>query len=185
MPKHPVLAVPVEIIEQKIYLIRGQKVMLDSDLAKLYGVAPKRLNEQVKRNRGRFPVDFMFQLTKEETKALRSQIATLKGGRGEHGKYSPYVFTEHGVSMLSAVLNSERAVQMSILIVRAFVKLREILATHKDLAARMEKLEEAQKRHASVINILAQEIAGLKRLPAESKKQRIGFTVQEDEKEKN
>ena len=167
----------------KIYLIRGQKVMLDHDLARLYGVVAKRLNEQVKRNIARFPHDFMFQLTKEEADSLRSQFATSKTGRGGR-RYSPYAFTEHGVSMLSAVLNSDRAVQMSILIVRAFVKLREILATHKDLAARMEKLEEAQKRHASVINILAGEIAGLKRLPAESKNQRIGFTAQEDDQEK-
>jgi len=184
MPKHPVATVPVEIIEQKIYLIRGQKVMLDADLAGLYAVETKVFNQAVRRNLDRFPDDFMFQLTKEEADSLRSQIVTSKTSRGGR-RYLPYAFTEHGVSMLSAVLNSERAVQMSILIIRAFVKLREILATHKDLAARMEKLEEAQKRHASVINILAQEIAGLKRLPAESKKQRIGFTVQEDEKEKN
>lgn len=181
MPKQPKSIVPTEIIEQKIYLIRGHKVMVDSDLAKLYGVTPKRLNEQVKRNRGRFPGDFMFQLTAQEVASMRSQIATASR---RNIRYLPYVFTEHGVSMLSAVLNSDRAVQMSILIVRAFVKLREILATHKDLAARMEKLEDNQKNHHSVINILAEEIDKLKRPPAEPKKPTIGFTVQEDDQEK-
>ncbi len=102
--------VPVEIIEKKILLIRGEKVMLDSDLAELYEVPVKVLNQAVKRNSGRFPEDFMFQLTKKEDESLRSQFVTLKKGRGEHRKYLPYVFTEQGVAMLSSVLNSERAV---------------------------------------------------------------------------
>ena len=120
--------------------------MLDSDLAELYGVPTGRLNEQVKRNIKRFPEHFMLQLTQDEYDALRSQIAILKtGGRGRHRKYLPRVFTEQGVAMLSSVLQSERAVQMNILIVRAFVKLREMLATHKDLAERMEKIEAAQE----------------------------------------
>src|SRR5437867_4317305 len=127
MPKHPVATVPVEIIEQKIYLIRGQKVMFDADLAALYAVETKVFNQAVRRNLDRFPDDFMFQLTKEEADSLRSQIVTSKTSRGGR-RYLPYAFTEHGVSMLSAVLNSDRAVQMSILIIRAFVKLREILA---------------------------------------------------------
>src|SRR5207249_10373362 len=130
------------------YLIRGHKVMRDADLAELYRVETKVFNQAVRRNLKRFPQDFMFRLSKEESSFLRSQIVTLEKGRGRYSKYPPLAFTEHGVSMLSAVLNSDRAVQMSILIVRAFVKLREILATHKDLAARMEKLEEAQQRHA-------------------------------------
>ena len=134
------VSVPIEKITGKIYLIRGQKVMLDSDLAELYEVPTRRLNEQVRRNITRFPPDFMFQLTREETETLRSQIATSKKGRGGK-RYAPLVFTEQGVAMLSSVLNSERAVQVNIAIVRAFVKLREILATHKHLARKLKALE--------------------------------------------
>src|SRR4030042_5765407 len=119
--------VPVEMIEKKIYLIRGHKVMLDSDLAELYGVATKVLLQAVKRNLNRFPEDCMFILKYQDVVALRSQIVTLKKGRGEHRKYLPYVFTEQGVAMLSSVLNSERAVQANLAIMRAFVKLREML----------------------------------------------------------
>src|SRR3990170_5889438 len=133
--------VPIELIEKKILLIRGHKVMLDSDLAVLYGVTTKRLNEQMRRNLRRFPSDFMFQLTAEEVESLRSQFATLKTGRGRHRKYLPYIFTEQGVAMLSSVLNSERAIEVNILIMRAFVKLREMLATHKDLAKKLEDME--------------------------------------------
>jgi phage regulator Rha-like protein len=171
----------VELIERRIYLIRNQKVMLDVDLADLYQVPTKRLNEAVKRNQDRFPEDFMFQLTKEEAESLRSQfvisnlrsqIATSSyGGR----RYLPYAFTEHGVAMLSSVLNSARAVQMNILIIRAFIKLRDLLATHKDLAARMEKLEATQKKHGSVITILAEEIDHLKKPAPLPPKRRIGF----------
>ncbi|MCI0642166.1 MAG: ORF6N domain-containing protein [Gemmataceae bacterium] len=110
--------IPVERIEKAILLIRGHKVLLDHDLAKLYGVSTKRLNEQVRRNRGRFPEDFMFQLTAHEAEALRSQIATLKKGRGQHRKFAPYAFTEQGVAMLSSVLNSERAIEVNIAIMR-------------------------------------------------------------------
>ncbi len=117
MPK--VELIPSERIEKAILLIRGQKVMLDSDLAELYGVATKRLNEQVRRNRARFPKDFMFQLTGKEAESLRSQNATLKKGRGRHRKYAPYAFTEQGVAMLSSVLNSERAIEVNIAIMRA------------------------------------------------------------------
>jgi ABC-type multidrug transport system ATPase subunit len=133
--------IPVETIADKIFLIRGQKVMLDRDLAELYGVSPKRLNEQVKRNRERFPEDFMFQLTWDEGAsllALRSQNATLK--RGQHLKYAPYAFTEHGAFMAANVLNSPVAVCASIQVVRAFVRLRELLTTHKDLARKFEDL---------------------------------------------
>jgi len=115
----------------------------------------------------------MFQLTAEEAESLTSQIAMSKGGRGGR-RTQPYAFTEHGVAMLSSVLNSDRAVQMNILIIRAFVKMRELLSSHKDLAARVEKLEASQKRHASVINILANEIDHLKKVP-EPPKRRIGF----------
>jgi len=130
------------------------------------------LNLAVRRNPARFPADFMFQLTEEDYRNLRLQFATSSwGGR----RYLPYVFTEHGVAMLSSVLKSGRAVQMSILIIRAFVKMRELLASHKNLAARVEKLEASHKRHASVVNILAEEIEDLKRPPAEPVKRRIGF----------
>src|SRR5438046_1820586 len=135
----PPSIVPTELIERRIYILRGQKVMIDTDLAELYRVPTFRLNEAVKRNSARFPEDFMFRLTKEESESLTSQNAMSKhrGGR----RSLPYAFTEHGVVMLSAVLNSERAEQMNILIVRAFVKLREMLASHKDLARKMEDLE--------------------------------------------
>ena len=130
-----------ERIERAILLLRGQKVMLDADLAALYGVTTKRLNQQVNRNRERFPADFMFQLTVEESDALRLQFATLKGGRGQHRKYRPYAFTEHGAIMAASVLNSPRAIDVSVHVVRAFVRLREVLATHKDLARKLEDLE--------------------------------------------
>ena len=162
--KTPTIAeqVPVrlEIIERRIYLIRGQKVMLDSDLAELYQVPTKRLNEAVKRNFDRFPEDFMFQLTDQETDSLRSQFATSNVGRGGR-RYPPYAFTELGVAMLSSVLNSERAVQMNILIMRAFVKLRELLATHKDLARKIEKLEATQKGHAVMLALVVKDIQTL------------------------
>jgi ORF6N domain len=165
------LPVPVELIARRIYLIRGQKVMLDTDLADLYRVETRGLVQAVKRNLERFPGDFMFQLSPEEAESMRSQfvIASKRNIR-----YQPYAFTEHGVAMLSAVLKSDRAVQMSILIVRAFVQIRELLATNKDLAARVEKLEAGQKKHASIIGILAEEIDELKLLP-EPPKRRIGF----------
>ena len=168
------LPIPSEFIERRIYLIRGQKVMLDADLAELYQVPTSRLNESVKRNHDRFPEDFMFQLTKEEAGFLTSQIAISNAGRGGR-RYFPYVFTEHGVVMLSSVLNSERAVQMNILIVRVFIKMRDVLANHKDLAARMEKLKAKQKHQGSVIALVVDEISKLKTSPPEPLKKRIGF----------
>ena len=133
-------------IQNKILEIRGERVMLDRDLAMMYGVPIKRLNEQVRRNKGRFPGDFMFQLTKKEaTDCLRSQFATLK--RGEHRKYLPYAFTEQGVAMLSSVLNSEKAVQVNIAIMRIFVKLRAIGYHYKILAEKLEELEKKHSRH--------------------------------------
>jgi hypothetical protein len=167
------LPMPVELIERRIYLIRGQKVMLDSELAGLYQVTTGNLNLAVRRNVERFPDDFMFQLTRDEHNALLLQFARAKPGRGGR-QTPPYAFSEHGVAMLSSVLNSERAVQMNILIVRAFVKMRELLASHKDLAERVEKLESTQKKHGSIIAVLAEEIDEMKRLP-EPHKRRIGF----------
>jgi hypothetical protein len=138
----PADVVSIEQITQSILVFRGHKVLLDSDLAELYGVPTKRLNEQVTRNAARFPPDFMFRLTPAEYAALRSQIATLNdGGRGQHRKYLPYAFTEHGAIQAANVLNSPRAVEMGIYAVRAFVKLRELLASNRELARRFEQLE--------------------------------------------
>jgi phage regulator Rha-like protein len=164
--------VPVERIEKAILFIRGQKVMLDSHLAGLYGVSTKRLNEQMRRNIKRFPSDFMFQLTAQEDESLRSQFATLKSGRGKHRKYLPYVFTEQGVAMLSSVLNSERAIQVNIEIMRAFVKLRELLSTHKDLARKLGALE---KKYDSQFKVVFEAIYKLMETPAKGSKRSIGF----------
>jgi phage regulator Rha-like protein len=165
--------IPVEMIERKIYLIRNHKVLLDGELAELYGVEVKRLKRQVKRNITRFPEDFMFELRKEEYDSLRSHFGTLK--RGEHTKYLPYAFTEQGVAMLSSVLNSERAIHVNIAIMRAFVKLREMLATHKDLA---RKLEEMEKKYDAQFKVVFDAIRQLMATP-EPKKKKIGFVVRE------
>jgi hypothetical protein len=137
MPKAQTI-IPVERIASRIYLMRGEKVMLDSDLAELYGVPTMRLNEQFKRNRDRFPADFAFQMTKQEFESLTSQSAISNTGRGGR-RTPPWAFTEHGVAMLSSVLRSKKAVQVNISIIRTFVKLREVLATHKDLARKVEQ----------------------------------------------
>lgn len=163
--------IPVEVIEQKIYLIRGQKVMIDSDLAELYGVSVRVFNQAVKRNIDRFPEDFMFQLSKEENESLRSQIVTLKKKRGEHRKYLPYVFTEQGVAMLSSVLRSKQAVQVNITIMRAFVKLREMIASNKDLAKRLDELE---KKYDSQFRVVFDAIRQLMTPPV-SRSREIGF----------
>lgn len=141
MVKKSGLAASIEVIQEKIYLIRGHKVMLDRDLAELYGVDTKRLKEQVKRNLRRFPHDFMFELTWDETLMLapRSQFATMK--KGGNTKYLPYVFTEQGVAMLSSVLSSDRAIDVNIQIMRVFTKIREMMTHHKDLARKIEDLE--------------------------------------------
>jgi hypothetical protein len=165
----PQTVIPIERIASRIYLIRKQKVMLDSDLAALYAVPAKRLNEQFKRNRERFPEDFAFQLTQQEYHALRSQIATIKrAGRGEHRKYLPYAFTEQGVAMLSSVLRSQRAVQVNIAIVRTFVKLRQILASHRELARKIEQ-------HDQQIALLFDTVQKLLTPPDPPKKNPIGY----------
>jgi phage regulator Rha-like protein len=139
------LSVSTESIERRICMIRGEKVMLDADLAVLYQVETKTLNRAVRRNLSRFPDDFMFQLTTEELEILRCQIGTSSwGGR----RYQPYAFTEHGVAMLSSVLNSKRAVQVNLRIIRAFIALRETLTMHKDLARKVEELQRQQKQHS-------------------------------------
>ena len=168
-----------ELIERKILLIRGHKVMIDSDLAELYEVTTKRLNEQIKRNIKRFPEDFMFQLTKEEflrfqfgISNLRSQFATSnRGGR----RYLPYVFTEQGVAMLSSVLNSERAIQVNIAIMRVFVKLRRLLTAHKELAHKLKELEHRTEKHDSEIQAIFEAIHQLMEPPPEKPKRQIGF----------
>ena len=164
-----------KVVESKIFVVRGQKVMLATDLAKLYRVSAKVFNQAVRRNTQRFPEDFMFQLTKDEATALRSQIVTLDIGRGQFSKYLPMVFTEPGVAMLSGVLSSELAIQMNILIIRAFVKLREQLALHKDLALRLDKVEIIQDDHANGIVLLAEQIQEMKQPKPLPSKTRIGF----------
>lgn len=164
--------VPIESISQKILLIRGMKVMLDSDLAELYEVSTKRLNEQVKRNHKRFPTDFMFRLTAEEYKILRSHFATSK--KVSYRRYRPLVFTEHGVAMLSSVLNNHKAVETNIIIIRAFIKLREVLASNLELKYKIEALEDGQKvqnRHINKIYILLEKLISE---PVKTKNQ-IGF----------
>jgi len=165
------ILLPVEIIEKKILLIRGEKVMLDSDLAELYDVPVKVLNQAVKRNMVRFPADFMFQLSEEEDGSLRSQTVTLKKGRGAHRKYLPRVFTELGVAMLSSVLNSERAVLVNIEIMRAFVKLRQMLASNAELMKKMTALE---RKYDEQFKVVFQAIYELMK-PPEPKKKQIGF----------
>jgi ORF6N domain len=140
----------IQNIEEMIYLIRGQKVMFDSDLARLYEVETRRLNEQVKRNLDRFPCDFMFQLTKEEYESLMSQIATSKKGRGGRQKL-PMVFTENGVAMLSGVLNSKRAIQVNISIMRIFTKLRSFLLFEKDMDTRVTHLEQGTNKLFKIV----------------------------------
>ena len=165
--------VPVERIERAILVIRGHKVLLDADLATLYGVETRRLNEQVKRNIDRFPDDFMFQLTKQEFENLKSQFATSSRGWGGKRKI-PFVFTEHGALMAASVLNSQKAIEMSILIVRVFVKLRGILSTHKQLATKLAQLERKLSTHDEQIVVLFEAIRELMTPPAKPKR-RIGF----------
>ena len=163
--------IPVDRIEQVILLVRGQKVMLDADLARLYGVETKILVQAVKRNLVRFPEDFMFQLNKEEADFLRSQIVTLEKGRGQYSKYLPYAFTEQGVAMLSSVLRSQRAVQVNIEIMRAFIRLRQMLASNAELARKLDALEKKyDAQFKDVFEAIRQLMA-----PPEPKRRTIGF----------
>jgi hypothetical protein len=170
-------------IEHHIQVVRGKKVMFDADLAHLYGVTTKRLNEAVKRNLARFPETFMFQLTPKEVATMRSQIATASK---RNIRYQPLAFTEYGVVMLSSVLNSARAVQVSILVTETFIRLREATSLNKDVLIRVEKLERGHDRTASVIEILVEDIDNLtdeikqmKALPL-SAKRKIGFFIDKD-----
>jgi hypothetical protein len=170
--KRKLALIPAGRIERSILFYRGHRVMLDADLAALYGVPTKRLNEQVRRNRDRFPEDFMFQLTRPAFIALRSQIATLKTGRGQHRKYLPIVFTEHGALMAASVLNSSAAIQVSIQVVRAFVRLREILASHADLARRLDDLE---RKYDAQFKVVFDAIRQLMAPEPPHRRPRIGF----------
>ena len=170
--------VPSEVIERRILLIRGHKVMLDSDLAALYQVETRVLVQAVKRNVDRFPSDFMLQLAKDEADSLRSQIVISNEGRGGR-RYLPYAFTEQGVAMLSSVLNSKRAIAVNIAIMRTFVKLRQILATHKELAERLVALEKTCDQHFTIVfDILKQ----LTEPPPSPPKRPIGFLPPEKRK---
>ena len=165
-------AVTEKVIQERILLIRGQKIIIDADLAELYGVATKRLNEQIKRNRKRFPGDFMFQLTHEEKQEVVANCDHLSKLR--YSPVLPHVFTEHGAIMVASILNSQRAIDMSIFVVRAFVKLREILTTHKELAKKLEELERRVSTHDGAIRSLVTAIRQLM-TPAVVKKHKIGF----------
>ncbi len=170
------LTIQQEAIEGRIFMIRGHKVMLSTHLAELYGVEPKVMIQAVKRNSERFPADFMFQLTNQEVINLKSQIVTSSWGGIRRA--NPYAFTEQGVAMLSSVLRSKRAVQVNIAIMRAFVKLREILSTHKELAHKLAELERKIERHDEEIKTIFDAIRQLMATP-EPKKKKIGFVVRE------
>ncbi|HLJ50860.1 MAG TPA: ORF6N domain-containing protein [Bryobacteraceae bacterium] len=168
---------PVLVVERRIYLIRGRKVMIDREIAELYEVPTKVLNQAVRRNVDRFPADFMFQLTRPEADSLRSQIVTSNDGRGGR-RYSPYAFTQEGVAMLSSVLRSERAVKVNIAIMRAFVKLRETLATNRDLAIHLEKLKKEQHHQGKQIKrvfLIVEKLLEPRPIPPVPPKRRIGF----------
>jgi phage regulator Rha-like protein len=175
----PTILIPLERIERAILLVRSEKVMLDSDLAEIYGVETKRLNEQVRRNLNRFPPDFMFRLTPKEAESLRSQFATSNTGRGGR-RYLPYAFTEHGALMLANVLNSERATQTSVQIVRAFVRLRQLLSSNAELARKLESLE---KKYDTQFRVVFDAIRQLM-TPEPPKRREIGFHVKHDEDDK-
>lgn len=172
--------IPDELVMDKIYLIRRQKVMLDFDLAKLYSTEAKRLKEAVRRNIERFPEDFMFSLTEKEWISLRTQFASLKS-RGQHPKYPPFAFTEQGVAMLSSVLNSPTAISVNIQIIRVFTKMRALLMTHKDILLQLEKIEKKMGNHEEQIALI---FDYLKKLltPIQQPRQRIGFR-RKDEKD--
>ena len=171
------IALPDELIEDTILLIRGKRIILDHELARLYGVTTKALNQAVKRNLERFPEDFMFQLTKAETdelqrlKRLRSQIVTLKKTRGTHIKYQPYAFTEHGILMLSSVLKSQRAVEVNIQIMRTFVRLRQMFVSNETLIERLDELEENYDVKFSIVFRAIRQLMN----PRAVKRKPIGF----------
>ena len=173
------LMVPDEVVMSKIYLIRGQKVMLDSDLAALYGIETKNLNKAVKRNLSRFPEDFMFRCSKEEYDVLRFQNGTSKHGRGGV-RYLPTLFTEQGVAMLSSVLNSETAVQVNICIIRIFTRMRELLLTHKDILLKLEQLEKQTFHNTEDIQLIFQYLKKLLTPAPETPRKRVGYKLPDE-----
>jgi hypothetical protein len=174
--KNQPVSVTADQIEGQIHVIRGHRLMLDFDLARLYEVTTSRLNEQVRRNRERFPDDFAFQLTPREFKDLMSQFATSKTGRGGRRKLA-WVFTEHGVAMLSSVLTSRTAIRVNVEIIRAFVRLRRLLATPGELAAQLQKLADTVQLHDEQIKVIADVLRKLMQPPPVEAKGRIGFQV--------
>lgn len=174
--KKPPVAVTADRIATQILIVRGQRVMLDSDLAALYGVPTSRLNEQVKRNQARFPKDFAFRLTQQEFTDLMSQFATSNTSRGGRRKL-PWVFTEHGVAMLSSVLNSQTAIEVNIEIIRAFVRLRRLLATPGELATQLQKLAETVQLHDEQIKVITDVLRKLMEPPPQPPRGRIGFQM--------
>ena len=178
--RKPSIVIPVERIQRAIYLIRGEKVMMDRDLATLYGVTTSYFNRAVKRNLTRFPADFMFQLTPDESENLRCQIG-ISGSSYGGRRYLPYAFTEQGVAMLSSVLRSERAIQVNVAVMRAFVQLRRVLASHSELAQKLNELERRLESHDEAIQSLFEAIRQLMEppLPDEPRKE-IGFHMREE-----
>jgi hypothetical protein len=174
VPKNTDITIPVERVEQRIFVIRGQKVILDSDLAGLYGVETRVLNQAVKRNIGRFPTDFTFQVSSGEFENLKSQFVISSSMRGGRRKL-PYAFTEHGAIMAASVLNSQRAIQASVYVVRAFVRLRQVLATHKELAQKLDELEQKLQTHDKKIRALIFTIRELMHPAESSPKTPIGY----------
>lgn len=176
----PTVPLSIGEIAQRIQLIRGQRVVLDTDLAAFYGETTKRFNQQVNRNLARFPEDFMFQLTEGEFAALRLQYATLKPGRGQHRKYLPYAFTEHGAIMAATLLNSARATELSVYVVRAFVELRGMLTSNRELAGKVHSLERKVSVHERNIAELVDSMAQLLATPPTTPRRSIGFVLQEE-----
>ncbi len=164
------IIIPNETITSKIYLIRGQKVMLDRDLAELYGVETKQLKRQVRRNIERFPASFMFELTIEENESIRSQIGTLKKGR--HSKYSPFAFTEHGILMLSSALNSNKAIKMSVHIIETFVQLRKLVNNYEEI---MIKIQQMESKYRLQFGEIYEVLQRLLEKPKGKDRQRIGY----------
>lgn len=177
------VAIAEEIIISKIYTLRGKQVMLSHDLAELYEVETRVLNQQVKRNIGKFPARYMFQLTKDENDRLRSQNVILK--RGRHAKYLPYAFTEHGILMLASVLNSERADKVNMLIIDTFIKLRELMFMHKDVIRQLEHVQDKLAEHDNQISVIFEYLKQLEAIKQQELEQKnrpkIGFKPPKEE----
>ena len=176
--------VPIGLIESRIYTVRGQRVMLDSDLAEVYGTTTKRMNEQVKRNEDRFPKEFAFRLSKSEWEVLRSQIAASSGGRGGR-RYPPRAFTEHGAIMASNVLNSDRAIRVSVHVVRAFIKQRQMLADREVLTEWLRQLQQTVDKHDELIPKIVEALHALLADPPPKPRKRIGYQAELDDKSRS